>query len=239
MFHDQSRFDVRMEWGERGLEHVAAGCEAVIIVDVISFSTCVDVAVSRGAAVLPYPYRRDAAATAFAQSHSAVLAVPRKERGYSLSPASLTGIPAGTRLVLPSPNGSALTVLARAPLVLAGCLRNAAAVAEFIGGRAPVAVLPCGERWPDGSLRPAVEDLVGAGAIIAHLPGRPSPEARAALAAYRAAEADLAGFLAGCASARELAELGFAGDLPLAAELNVSRAVPLYRAPAYVNAAPY
>lgn len=238
MFYDQSQFDVRMEWGERGLDHVAAGCEAVVIVDVLSFSTCVDVAVSRGAAVLPYPYKRDAATAAFAQSHSAVLAVPRKEAGYSLSSASLTAIPSGARLVLPSPNGSALTVRARAPLVLAGCLRNAAALAEFIGGRGPVAIIPCGERWPDGTLRPALEDFVGAGAIIAHLPGRPSPEARAAVAAYRAAEADLAGVLAGCSSARELVGLGFKDDLPLAAELNVSRAVPLYRAPAYVNAIP-
>lgn len=236
MFDDQSRFEVRMEWGERGLEHVGAGCGAVVIVDVLSFTTCVDVAVSRGAAVLPYPYKRDAATAAFARSHSALLAVPRKEAGYSLSSASLMTIPAGTRLVLPSPNGSALTVKACAPLILAGCLRNAEAVAEFIGGRGPVAVIPCGERWPDGTLRPALEDLVGAGAVIAHLPGRPSPEARAAVAAYRSAEADLAGFLADCSSARELAELGYKDDLPLAAALNVSRAVPLYRAPAYVNA---
>ncbi len=236
MFHDQGRFDVRMEWGERGVEHVAAGCEAVVIVDVISFSTCVDVAVSRGAAVLPYPYRRDGEAAAFARAHGAKLAVPRRERGWSLSPASLGTLPAGARLVLPSPNGSALTLKARAPLVLAGCLRNAAAVVGFIGTRAPVAVIACGERWPDGALRPAVEDLVGAGAIVSHLPGRHSPEARAAAAVFRTAEGDLAGCLAGCSSGRELAELGFDADLALASQLDVSHSVPVFGGAEYVDA---
>lgn len=32
-----------------------------------------------------------------------------------------------------------------------------------------VAVIPAGERWADGSLRPAIEDLLGAGAFIREL----------------------------------------------------------------------
>ena len=71
------------------------------------------------------------------------------------------------------------------------------------------------ERWRQageqtGSLRPAVEDLVGAGAILAALdPAQPSPEAVTAVAAFQAAAPDLGRFLAGCASARELSEQGF------------------------------
>jgi 2-phosphosulfolactate phosphatase len=47
---------------------------------------------------------------------------------FSLSPVSLLEIPPGTRLVLPSPNGSAVaaSVAATGSVVLAGCLRNGA-----------------------------------------------------------------------------------------------------------------
>ena len=98
---------------------------------------------------------------------------------YSLSPAGLLEIPAGTRLVLPSPNGSTLSLATRGTPTLAGCLRNSRSVAAYAGrlGRR-VAVIPCGERWPDGSLRPAVEDLVGAGTIISRLRGSKSSMGR-------------------------------------------------------------
>jgi 2-phosphosulfolactate phosphatase len=102
-----------------------------------------------------------------------------------------------------------------------------AAAARELGR--PVGVVAAGERRPDGSLRPALEDLVGAGAVLHALGGRPSPEARAAVAAFLAAAADLPATLAGCASGRELAARGQAADLRLAAEHDVSRVVPRLR----------
>jgi 2-phosphosulfolactate phosphatase len=120
-------------------------------------------------------------------------------------------------------------------MTVAACLRNATAIAEFaraLGG--PVAVIGAGERWADGSLRPAWEDLVGAGAVIAYLSGTRSPEAEAACQAFRGAEADLPGRLRACSSGRELIERGFASDVELAAAVGVSRCVPLLSGEAFI-----
>ena len=93
-----------------------------------------------------------------------------------------------SRLVLPSPNGSAIAAAAPG-VTVAASLRNASAVAEWLSERfrgdvEPVSVIAAGERWPDGSLRPALEDLLGAGAVLSALVARTgvseSPEAAAA-----------------------------------------------------------
>ena len=222
----QGAYEVRCEWGERAVTLLAPLVDVVVIVDVLSFSTCVEVAASRGAVVLPYP-SKDAAAAAFARDAGAALAGERGT-GPSLSPASLLAIAAGTRLVLPSPNGARLGLAAGATPVLAGCLRNARAAAlaaRRFGSR--VAVIPAGERWPDGSLRPALEDWLGAGAILRHLPGRASPEARAAASAYEQHRAALRDTIAACASGRELIERGFAEDVAIATAADVSETVPV------------
>ena len=251
VFDDQTEFLERFDWGEAGVLKLAPHAEVVLIVDVLSFSTAVDVAVARGATVYPCRWRDDRA-SALAGRVGAVLADGRnvQPRGvaYSLSPASLLGIPAGTRLVLPSPNGATLALLAAefAATVFSGCLRNATAVATACRtlGQS-VAVIAAGERWRDagdqsGSLRPAVEDLVGAGAILTALePTRPSPEAIAAMAAFRAVAPDLGQFLATCASGRELRERGFGQDVELAAQLDVSATVPYLHGEAFKLWSPY
>ena len=78
------------------------------------------------------------------------------------------------RCVLPSQNGAEITLQAAriAKIVFGGCLRNAlavAAAAQRCGSS--FNVIAAGERWPDGSLRPALEDWLGAGAILRHLVG--------------------------------------------------------------------
>jgi 2-phosphosulfolactate phosphatase len=234
MIVNQSEFEIRCEWGENGARQLAPLSDVVVIVDLLSFGTCVDIAAGRGALV--YPCRsRDETAIAFAASIGAQLAGGRQAgAGYSLSPQSLIRIPAGMRLVLPSPNGAALSLCTDKTPTLAGCLRNYAAVgsaAQTYGRR--VAVVPAGERWPDGSLRPAVEDWLGAGAIISQLNGRRSPEASAALAAFRNAQVEIEQVIRQCSSGKELIERGFEADLALAAALNVSECAPVLVEGAY------
>jgi 2-phosphosulfolactate phosphatase len=238
MFFDQQEFDIRCEWGEHGVAVLAPISDAVIIVDVLSFSTSVDIAVHRGASVVPYLWRDDRAAE-FAASIGAELADPGRSKGrYSLSPESLVGIAAGTRLVLPSPNGATLTLAARPTPVLAGCLRNARAVAlSAMKYGARIAVIAAGERWKDDhSLRPAFEDLIGAGAIISYLTGTLSPEAASAVAAFQAARLDLDRHLCQCSSGKELIERGFPEDVHLASQLDASDSAPTLIDGAFVAA---
>lgn len=192
----------------------------------------------------------------------------------SLSPAQLLDAVPVPRPVLPSPNGSSIcAALAGAGAgtgagagpgiglqVVGASLRNRTAVARWLAPRiaagARVALVPAGERWPDGSLRPAVEDLWGAGAVLDGLAaegadpdadpgvdpgvdpgagpdadadaGRWSAEARQARAAYRAAVgAGLEAALLDCASGRELVAVGFRADVLAAAELDADDVVPL------------
>ena len=224
------------EWGVRGIEALRDRVAALVIVDVLSFSTAVDVAVAKGASVIPFPLRDQAAALAAATAAGAVSAVSRGYPGYSLSPPSLAEIPSGTKLLLPSPNGSRLSLAGGAIPVLTGCLRNAAAVAaaaRAIAGERSIGVVPAGERWSDGSLRPAVEDLLGAGAILDALGLRLSAEARVARDAFRAAVPDLAAILRASVSGQELIGRGFAEDVEFAAALNVSSTAPFLRDGAY------
>ncbi len=236
----QSEHLVRFEWGPTGAAEVAGGADVAVVVDVLSFTTTLSVAADGGTVVLPYPAGADDVA-AYAAQRRAVLAVGRDEAGsgrISLSPASLRGVEAPERLVLPSPNGSTIAHLltGRATTVVGGCLRNARAVADWIAREhdaetATIAVIAAGQRWPDGSLRPAIEDLWGAGAVLAALedhdwPGL-SPEAAMAADAYRLIEGRELGHLQACASGQELIGRGFAEDVEVAAEVGQGWSVPL------------
>jgi len=225
---DQALAAVRCEWGPAGVSAVPA--DVVVVIDVLRFTTAVDAAVSRGIAVHPYRWRDEGAAR-LAASVGAVLA-DGSPGAPSLSPGSLLDLPVGSAVVLPSPNGSTCAALAaeRGATVVAACLRNAAAVAAWLSARSgTVTVVPCGERWPDGSLRPALEDLLGAGAVIAALDGSlsTSPEADAGAAVWRACPDRLPDVLAACSSGREQVERGWADDLAFASDVGASSCVPL------------
>lgn len=237
MIFDQQEFDIRCEWGDHGVATLAPISDVVIVVDVLSFSTSVDVAVTQGAVVFPYDLRDETAAN-FATLVGAQLAdLTRSSSRYSLSPQSLVDIAKGTRIVLASPNGATLTLAAKPTPVLAGCLRNAraTALAAMKCGR-KIGVIPAGERWrADYSLRPSFEDLVGAGAIISYLAGSLSPESISAVAAFREAKPRISAYLKQCSSGKELIERGFAKDVSLASQLNVSESASILVNDAYVR----
>jgi len=236
MFFEQDGFEIRCEWASEGLKNIYQKCRALVIVDVLSFCTAVDIGVSRGAIIYPYRYK-DASAADYARSLAAVLANSdrAKTTEFSLSPRSLLNIPAGTRLVLPSPNGSSLAFSAQHIPTFAGCLRNARAVAvaaQSLGN--PIGVIAAGEHWDNGTLRPAAEDFIGAGAIIHYLKGSRSPEAELASACFERVQGRLLDFLQNCASGRELIERGCIDDLNLAGVLNQSCSVPILENGAFV-----
>src|SRR3954452_24582686 len=108
---EQAEYDVRFEWGPTGAVRLGHRVGVMVIVDVLSFTTAVGVAVERGVAVYPAP-ARDASAVELAERLGAALAADRREvtaaHPWSLSPAALQSAPAPARLVLPSPNGSAI-----------------------------------------------------------------------------------------------------------------------------------
>jgi 2-phosphosulfolactate phosphatase len=231
---DQHGYAARFDWGEDGLRRVAPGAGAIVVIDVLRFTSAVSVATSRGVEVLPFRWR-DERAPEHAREHGARLT-------ESISPVDMLDLEPGDRIVLPSPNGSALSFGARdhAPeaAVIAGCLRNAGAVAHAVLATevGHVAVVAAGERWPGsaGALRPALEDLLGAGAVLSGLPAEAlSPEARAAVAVFGGVD-DLTATLLDCASGRELVARGWRDDVLAAAELDADVAVPTLVGPAFV-----
>jgi 2-phosphosulfolactate phosphatase len=230
--------ELRLEWGPTGAKALAPECNVAVVVDVLTFSTTVSVAVDEGIQVKPHRWA-DASASDAALAAGATLAVPRPDAAagdVSLSPGTFRSANRLSRVLLPSPNGSTIcAVLAEAgATVVVGCLRNRQAVARFLaerGGR--VLLVPAGERWPDDSLRPAIEDLWGAGGIAAALlDGRTpevavSDEALAAAAAYAIVQSRIGEALAACPSGQELLDIGYASDVAVAAELDSSGAVPV------------
>lgn len=237
---------VHVEWGPIGAELAAARGDVVVVVDLLSFSTALTVVAERGGVCLPFTadeLRAAGGRDAVAAAHDAIaLGDVRALDGYTLSPTSLLSVRAGERLVVTSFNGAACTVAAAgrgAVAVMAGCLRNRAAVAARVEGllrardASRVTLVCCGERWSsvadvDG-FRPSVEDWVTAGAIAAELTGRTmSPEAALAVAASAVLRhGDVAAWLRSTISGRELVAKGFAADADVAAAVDAADVVPV------------
>lgn len=124
--------------------------------------------------------------------------------------------------------------------VVVGDLRNRTAVAEWVlarqaekGDRFAVALIAAGEAREDGSIRFAVEDLLGAGAIVDALAvvgiDYCSPEAAVACAAFTSLRNAVGHLVSASASGKELIERGLVSDTDLAAEVDASTVVPVLK----------
>lgn len=226
-YFQQLPFSVRLEWGSAAIKQLGPEVDCIVVIDIMSFSTCVNIAVEQGAVVYPYPWG-DETAQHYGNERGAAVASSKRRfaGGWSLSPQSMLNTTVGLKLVLPSPNGSACTFLARdlGKRVYCASLRNLAATAIACQSYDSILVVPCGERWADdNSLRPCLEDHLAAGGLVSALKrSSVSPEARMAALAYDALGSTRGGAFATCGSAIELTERGFAGDVALCLEENVS-----------------
>lgn len=112
MIYNQIEFDLRCEWGKKGVEQLASISDVIIIVDVLSFSSCVEICTNNNAIIFPFSTNDESitgkSIVDYARRVGAEAALPmaRAKNSYSLSLQSLVNIPANTKLVLPSLNGS-------------------------------------------------------------------------------------------------------------------------------------
>ena len=166
------------------------------------------------------------------------LAVKREDAsadGFSLSPVSLQKAAAGDLIALPSPNGATCCTIAKSAgattLCVAG-LVNARATAQFLlscmqTGTEEIWVVACGERTEpqgiDEPIRFAIEDYLGAGAILDALSESCplSPEASLCASAFRANINRLDALIAECESGLELIARNCPADVHLAGQLNL------------------
>ena len=237
----QHPYHCRLDRGRHGTRQAASRGDILVIVDTLSFSTAAATAVHHGAAI--YPCAREDARNAIAKCIGGNAAVARQDvpaRGrFSLSPLTYLNIEPGERIVVASPNGATCSRYARdVPHLLVGALVNAKAVADVLTHLLDttdrcVTVIACGERWAssteDGDLRVAIEDDLGAGAIISCLSIDKSPEARACEGAFLHLKDHLIETLRDCGSGRELCEKGFSRDVDHAAQLDLYDTVPVMR----------
>ena len=250
MSHDHDDHDggiprVRLAWGRRGAQAAAERGDILVVIDTLRFSTAAATAVHHGALI--YPCAPDEALfTALAERVGGAVArhslSPHSSTSsrFTLSPRSYLGIEPGTRVVLPSPNGSTCCQYGvRAAALFVGALVNAQAVAgtvsRLLAGahRLNATVLACGERWraPDeeGVLRFALEDYLGAGAVLSALPFAQSIEAQACGATFQAMQDQLEAVLWECDSGQELRAKGLGDDVRFAAQLNIYDTAPTLR----------
>ena len=197
----------------------------VVVIDTLRATTTIACAVARGVIV------ETVASIAEARRRRGPKVLIAGERGgkklpgFDLgnSPVDIQGPAlAGKRLVLTTTNGTGANARsAAARAIYVGALVNASAIAHAVAATDSLTLLCAGR-----TTGVALEDLLGAGAIIAALPEGSFDEpllsdgARLSLDLFRRSKKRLHAFLRECESGRNLLRMGAHADVALCAELD-------------------
>lgn len=238
---------VHVEWFPVAARQAGRRGDILAMVDVLSLSTTLTIAAERHFTSLVYSPAEIADMGGVQAAAAGLKARPLSKRRMvppgelSLSPGSLLAADPGQRVLFTSLNGAAVVAAADGcPQIVVASLRNCDTAADVLARlladeiATRVTIVACGEHWSsvvaaESGLRPSAEDWVGAGVLAGRIADRGyrlSAEARAAAAAAEV------GLIEDCVSARELRAAGFADDVELALQLDVSKAVPVNTSPA-------
>lgn len=200
---DQSRYQVRFDWGVDGLARLAPA-DVVVVVDVLRFSSTVTDAVSRGETV----------------------ALDASTRAVSINGAAVAeaAVTSGALVLL----GCLRNAAAVARAVLAEQARRGVRTSIAV-----VAAGELTGREPDAALRFAVEDQLGAGVVVDALGAlgidHTSPEAAAACESFRGLRGAVRHLLTASGSGQELLDRERRAEVLSAADLDATDAVPVLR----------
>jgi 2-phosphosulfolactate phosphatase len=240
VFAPWSRAQVHIEWGMIGARQAADRGDVAVIVDVLSFSTEIVLAVAAGKVCLVYS---DAELEAMGGIEAAAAALDaRPHRRFRRFGADDAALPAtgsgpsasGERVLFRSSNGASCTGAAEAaPELLIGSFRNARAcaghVTRLLASRSAhrVTLVACGSVTAaegERRFRPALEDWLAAGQIAAYLASSGlvlSPEAHAAACGWPGSE-----MLSACVAANALIEADLDEMVELALAIDCTDVVP-------------
>ncbi len=240
---DQSNYQVRFDWGIDGLARLEPA-DVIVVVDVLRFSTAATRAIEAGREIVLRPElsRNGAPIAHAAREHAArgatvligclrnrgaiadAIVAEQHARGGRMS---VVVIAAGERAARRTP----LPMLLGASVPQPGQHAEGGDENPEHGGHDPQGV----DQERDAAQLPrfAVEDLLGAGAIIDALITRGidhcSPEASVAAEGFAALQHGLGHLLGASGSGRELAAAGLDGDVAYASALDASSAVAVLR----------